>query len=366
MEQYPQESNSQNIGRRAVKLFSKIIPANWIEKELDGDSDYGLDFMIQYKDNQTNFVKYKFNVQLKGTENGDKISEDEIKIQVKTSTLNYYKNMELVLFVICDLNKGECYYEYIHNILVELDLDKNQEKHTLKIPKKNILNSDFEIGAILEKWAESNHKTHEDIVAFEKEIQTNNIESNICINKIEIKKDDNFLGTITIKTVPVEVNGEILNVSIYPVTFSEYNLFSKVNCQYTKKEQLVYPMTNISWDKAKAYCLWLGERIKKDIRMLSSLEWNYIVQKYIPEDKIFEYTTSSCDSVQKINDVKEDDLGLYNLVGNINEWCCDGKNDKKHIKGISFSDKLIREKLFKDKLSRKYTSKNNRGFRVIF
>ena len=53
MSEYPKESNSQKIGREAVKLFCNRIPSNWIEKELDGDSDYGLDFMVQ--DNALNF-----------------------------------------------------------------------------------------------------------------------------------------------------------------------------------------------------------------------------------------------------------------------------------------------------------------------
>ncbi len=325
MKQYPQESNSQDIGRRAVKLFSKIIPANWIEKELDGDSDYGLDFMIQYKDNQTNFVKYKFNVQLKGTENGDKISEDEIKIQVKTSTLNYYKNMELVLFVICDLNKGECYYEYIHNILVELDLDKNQKMHTLKIPKKNILNSDFEIGAILEKWAESNHKTHEDIVAFEKEIQTNNI----CIDKIEIKEDDKLLGKITLKTVPIEVKGKILNVSIYPVTFEEYDLFCEdIGIDKPKDRRWGRnrnPVINIDWYSAIKYCDWLSEKSEKKYRLLHSDEWKKIADINMPKDILEKYNIYYDNDKTCLVDSGEAGilgiLGIYHMYGNVDEWC---------------------------------------------
>ena len=175
LNQFPKESLSQRIGRETVKLFSNKIPSNWIDKELDGDSDYGLDFMIQYKDKQSDLVMYKFHVQLKGTENSSKISEYEIKIQVKTSTLNYYKNMGLVLFVICDLNKKECYYEYMHNILDNLKLDSEQSKHTVKIYKKNILDLNFEIKDILEKWAKSNHDTHKNIVNFEKEkININN------------------------------------------------------------------------------------------------------------------------------------------------------------------------------------------------
>jgi len=320
MKQYPEESNSQNIGRRAVKLFTKIIPPNWIEKELDGDSDYGLDFMVQYKDNQTNSIKYKFNVQLKGTENSNKISEDEIKIQVKTSTLNYYKNMELVLFVICDLNKDECYYEYIHNILVELDLDKNQKMHTLKIPKKNILNSDFEIGTILEKWAESNHKTHEDIVAFEKAIQTTNIENNIHFNKIEIKEDDNSLGKIILKTVPIEVEEKVLNVSVYPVTFEEYDLF----CQDIGKKFSFLknyedkPVVKVDWNDANQYCEWLSDKIGKKCKLINSEDWKIIsLNNYIQvEDNIYEWCEDGYGNEKKLkfgSEIELVDLNLKNL-----------------------------------------------------
>jgi len=172
---------------------------------------------------------------------------------------------------------------------------------------------------------------------------------------------------LNVKTVPVKIDGKILNVSIYPVTYTEYELFSKVNCQYTDKEKSLYPITDISWDEAYEYCLWLGNITNKDIRMLSSEEWNSLIKKYIPKDKIIDYNISSCDSLQKINNIKEDNLGLYNIIGNIKEWCRDGEGDKRYIKGIVFSDNLNKiDKLFKNKMTHKYTSKNNRGFRIIF
>ena len=184
MSKYPKESNSQRIGRDAVKLFSRKIPTNWIEKELDGDSDYGLDFMVQYKEIESNLIKYKFHVQLKGTENNDKITENEIKIQIKTSTLNYYKNMGLVLFVICDLNQKECYYEYVHNILDSINLKSNQSTHSIKIFKKNILDRSFEIVDILKKWAEKNQTIQEEMIKEKRLVDCNKRKENY--NKITI------------------------------------------------------------------------------------------------------------------------------------------------------------------------------------
>ena len=181
--------------------------------------------------------------------------------------------------------------------------------------------------------------------------------------------------SIVLKTVPVEIDEvdsdgknkkKILNVSIYPVTFEEYNNFRKINCHYTDNEKSEYPIVNINWNDAEAYCLWLGHKIHKKIRMLTSKEWNFLI-KTIYNDKVSDYCTFSSKKLEKIDNISEDNLGLYNIIGNIKEWCWDGKDDKKYIKGLAFSDNLKKiDKLLKDNMVHKSTYKNNRGFRIVF
>ena len=49
MKNLPMEGNSQATGRLAGRALGNKLPTSWIEKELDGDSDFGIDYLIQLK-----------------------------------------------------------------------------------------------------------------------------------------------------------------------------------------------------------------------------------------------------------------------------------------------------------------------------
>ncbi|HIB8503297.1 TPA: hypothetical protein ACWX32_001075 [Acinetobacter baumannii] len=49
MTNLPKEGESQRIGRLAKKVLAINMPLNWIDKEQDGDSDFGIDYLIQLK-----------------------------------------------------------------------------------------------------------------------------------------------------------------------------------------------------------------------------------------------------------------------------------------------------------------------------
>lgn len=155
----PKENKSQEIGRIAGNIFEYNIPKNWIAKSIDGDTDFGLDYLIQVKD-ESNIVKYNFFVQLKGIEDTKKIRDDTVVIKLKAHTLNYYRNNCLVLLVVCDNNTETLYYEYLHTILRKLFankryIDENEQKeYTIHIPKENILNKWTNINNVLESYAQ--------------------------------------------------------------------------------------------------------------------------------------------------------------------------------------------------------------------
>lgn len=106
---FPKESNSQMLGRLAAEKFIGAKPDSWTVKEIDGDTDFGIDYFIQLRD-INGFVKYNFLAQLKGTKDPKKIKEDCIKVELKASTLNYYANQGLVMIIVCDLIEEKFYY----------------------------------------------------------------------------------------------------------------------------------------------------------------------------------------------------------------------------------------------------------------
>jgi hypothetical protein len=161
---FPIVSNSQELGKLAELAFLNSKPTSWWEKSIDGDSDFGLDYLIQFKD-KYNSIKYNFFLQLKGTKDTDKIKETEIIITLKASTLNYYRNNGLVILVVCDLNTNECYYEFLHTILDKLNenkryLEDTQKTYTIHIPKEQTLNSRLDIESILESYANGIYDIH--------------------------------------------------------------------------------------------------------------------------------------------------------------------------------------------------------------
>lgn len=153
---YPKESKSQELGRLAAEAFVGVKPSTWLVKEIDGDLDFGIDYFIQLKD--AGCVKYNFLAQIKGTKDSEKIKEDSIKVDLKASTLNYYANQGLVIIIVCDLIRKEFYYEYLHNILYNLNgnkryLSEPPKTYRVSISKRNKLNKNLDIKGVVEEHA---------------------------------------------------------------------------------------------------------------------------------------------------------------------------------------------------------------------
>jgi len=160
----PKESKAQEIGRIANNYFTSKIPVNWIAKSIDGDSDFGLDYLIQVKDD-SNIVKYNFFVQLKGIEDANKITNNEITVKLKSHTLNYYRNNCLVLLVACDINTQSFYYEFLHTVLNKIFenqryINEGQKEYLVKIPTLQTLNQTTNINNTLESYANGVYDIH--------------------------------------------------------------------------------------------------------------------------------------------------------------------------------------------------------------
>uniref|UniRef100_UPI00124EBECC DUF4365 domain-containing protein n=1 Tax=Acinetobacter calcoaceticus TaxID=471 RepID=UPI00124EBECC len=154
MTNLPKEGESQRIGRLAKKVLAIHMPHNWIDKEQDGDSDFGIDYLIQLK-NYTGHVEFSFYLQLKGTTAPAYNSANTlISYDFKTSTLEYYHRQEPLVMVavvdICDEKKlYECpiYYLWLDDNWFAQNHEKlvNQKSISINIPKANILDQDLDI-----------------------------------------------------------------------------------------------------------------------------------------------------------------------------------------------------------------------------
>lgn len=150
----PTEGLGQEIGRNAKDIFTIKRPRSWILKELDGDTDFGIDYIVQVHNPQKQ-VEFSFYLQLKGTQS-PKYSSDNlhIKHQFKTKTLNYYLRQDsIVMVVIVDLKdedepgKVPVYYQWLDEAWFRkqsVDLDQ-QDHFTVSVPTENKLVRNLEI-----------------------------------------------------------------------------------------------------------------------------------------------------------------------------------------------------------------------------
>lgn len=151
----PKEGVSQEIGRLAGDALGVKRPRSWISKEQDGDTDFGIDYLVQLKSNES-YVSYSFYLQLKGTTvpsySADK---SHISYDFKVETLNYYYQQEpLVMVAVVDLEGNEnklwecpIYYFWLDDEWFENHKGKLETNKTIsvKIPTAQLLEQSLDI-----------------------------------------------------------------------------------------------------------------------------------------------------------------------------------------------------------------------------
>jgi formylglycine-generating enzyme required for sulfatase activity len=137
-----------------------------------------------------------------------------------------------------------------------------------------------------------------------------------------------------------EVNITSFMVSVYEITFAEYDRFALATGRKKSKnsgwDRKTHPVVGISWDDAIAYTRWLSKQTGKRYRLLSEAEWEYAARAGTTTpfwwgarsgtnnahcfDCKSDFSTSK---PARVGTYKPNAYGLYDTAGNLFEWVHD-------------------------------------------
>ena len=192
-----------------------------------------------------------------------------------------------------------------------------------------------------------------------------NLNTDIVVDPDEvvmISKDTAYIddeGNIVRETINRQLTGpwDFLNtyiVNIYPDTTCWVNDFKNSDNEiylrnyFSNPTYNEYPVVGVSWEQANAFCAWRTEYLLKGLgpqaryiqryRLPTEAEWEYAARGgnrsrgYVFSgsdnlNNVAWYKGNSDMTTHDVGGLEPNELGLYDMAGNVSEWCSDFMGD---------------------------------------
>jgi formylglycine-generating enzyme required for sulfatase activity len=92
-----------------------------------------------------------------------------------------------------------------------------------------------------------------------------------------------------------------------------------------------HPASSISWNDAKAFCDWASKKTGRAVKLPTEAEWEYAYRAGTKtrwyfgdkESELKDHAWMDTNSTHPVGRKKPNPWGLYDLYGNVLEWCED-------------------------------------------
>ena len=192
-----------------------------------------------------------------------------------------------------------------------------------------------------------------------------NLNTDVTVNPDEvvmISKDTAYIddnGNIVRETINRPLSGpwDFLNtyiVNVYPDTTVWVNDFQNSDNEmylrnyFSNPAYNDYPVVGVTWEQANAFCAWRTDYLLKGLggearfiqryRLPTEAEWEYAARGgnrsrgyvFSGSDNLYNvawYEGNSDMTTHNVGGLEPNELGLYDMAGNVDEWCSDFRGD---------------------------------------
>jgi len=184
-------------------------------------------------------------------------------------------------------------------------------------------------------------------------------------------------------------------MSTYEITLGEYDKYTdaynleKINPEILNNRRII-PITNVSWKEANKYAKWLSNTTNKKYSLPTESQWEYVAKAGSDSlffwgnntHEAFLYSAFNKEAIQKIGTKRPNNWGIYDMSGNVWEWCLDSYestyanlplngesmsklNDKKVIRGGAWNSKVWTLRTSNRLYIKSDKNRSTLGFRLV-